>query len=131
MIPRATYRIQFGKDFGFDDAAGIALYLAALGISHVYASPYLLSRPGSKHGYDVTNHNALNGELGDEVAFARMNSAFLENGLEQILDFVPNHMGVGGADNPLWLDVLEWGRDSRYAGWFDIDWDSHSEYLSG
>ena len=73
----------------------------------------------------------LNGELGDEDAFARMNEAFRENGLEHILDFVPNHMGVGGADNPLWLDVLEWGRDSRYAGWFDIDWDSHSEYLSG
>ncbi len=131
MIPRATYRVQFGKDFGFDDAAGIAPYLADLGISHVYASPYLLARPGSKHGYDVTNHNALNGELGDERAFARMNQAFRQHGLEQILDFVPNHMGVGGADNPLWLDVLEWGRDSRYAGWFDIDWDSHSEYLSG
>ncbi len=131
MIPRATYRIQFGKDFGFDDAARIAPYLADLGISHIYASPYLLARPGSKHGYDVTNHDALNGELGDEEAFARMNRAFRENGLGQILDFVPNHMGVGGADNPLWLDVLEWGRDSRYAGWFDIDWDSHSEYLSG
>lgn len=131
MIPRATYRVQFGKDFGFDDAGEIAPYLAKLGISHVYASPYLLARPGSKHGYDVTNHNALNGELGDEAAFARMNRAFRENGLGQILDFVPNHMGVGGADNPLWLDVLEWGRDSRYAQWFDIDWDSHSEYLSG
>ncbi|MGB9471772.1 MAG: malto-oligosyltrehalose synthase [Candidatus Acidiferrum sp.] len=131
MIPRATYRVQFGKDFGFEDAAGIAPYLAELGISHVYASPYLLARPGSKHGYDVTNHNALNGELGDEGAFAQMNEAFRKHGLEQILDFVPNHMGVGGADNPLWLDVLEWGRDSRYAGWFDIDWDSHSEYLSG
>jgi (1->4)-alpha-D-glucan 1-alpha-D-glucosylmutase len=131
MILRATYRVQFGKEFGFDHAAGIAPYLADLGISHVYASPYLLARPGSKHGYDVTNHNALNGELGDERAFARMNSAFRGNGLEQILDFVPNHMGVGGADNPFWLDVLEWGRDSRYAPWFDIDWDSHSEYLNG
>ncbi|MGB2634243.1 MAG: malto-oligosyltrehalose synthase, partial [Candidatus Acidiferrum sp.] len=131
MIPRATYRIQFGKDFGFDAAAEIAPYLAGVGISHVYASPYLLARPGSKHGYDVTNHNALNGELGDAEAFARMNQAFRQHGLQQILDFVPNHMGVGGADNPLWLDVLEWGRESRYAGWFDIDWDSHSEYLSG
>jgi (1->4)-alpha-D-glucan 1-alpha-D-glucosylmutase len=129
MIPRATYRVQFGKNFGFNDAAAIAPYLADLGISHVYASPYLQARPGSEHGYDITNHNALNAELGDENSFQQMLCAFRENGLEHILDYVPNHMGVGGADNPLWLDVLEWGRNSRYANWFDIDWDSHSEYL--
>ncbi len=131
MIPRATYRIQFGKHFGFDAAAAVAPYLAQLGISHVYASPYLQARPGSAHGYDITNHNALNGELGDAAAFDRMLAAFRANGLEHILDYVPNHMGVGGSDNPFWLDVLEWGRDSRYAGWFDIDWDSHSEFLKG
>jgi len=129
MILRATYRIQFGNDFGFDDAAAIAPYLAELGISHVYASPYLQARPGSKHGYDITNHNALSAELGGDAAFQRMLRAFREHGLEHILDHVPNHMGVGGSDNPFWLDVLEWGRNSRYAGWFDIDWDSHSEYL--
>ena len=131
MIPRATYRVQFGKEFGFDDATAIAPYLAQLGISHVYTSPYLQARPGSKHGYDITNHNCLNRELGGEDAYRRMLSAFRENGLEHILDYVPNHMGVGGSDNPFWLDVLEWGRESRYAGWFDIDWESHSEYLSG
>jgi len=131
MVPRATYRVQFGKHFGFDDAAAIAPYLAELGISHVYASPYLQARPGSMHGYDITNHNALNCQLGDESAFQRMLDAFRDNGLEHILDYVPNHMGVGGSDNPFWLDVLEWGRDSRYATWFDIDWDSHSEYLNG
>jgi (1->4)-alpha-D-glucan 1-alpha-D-glucosylmutase len=122
MIPRATYRLQFNKDFGFDQAADLAPYLAKLGVSHVYASPYLMSRPGSMHGYDIVNHNALNPELGDEAAFARMVSAVKENGLRQILDFVPNHMGVGGADNPLWMDVLEWGPESPYAAWFDIDW---------
>ena len=131
MIPRATYRIQFRKDFGFDDAAAIAPYLAQLGISHVYASPYLQARPGSKHGYDITNHNSLNPELGGEPAYRRMLQSFRDNGLQHILDYVPNHMGVGGSDNPYWLDVLEWGRGSRYANWFDIDWDSPSEYLSG
>jgi (1->4)-alpha-D-glucan 1-alpha-D-glucosylmutase len=131
MIPRATYRIQFGKEFTFKDAAAIAPYLADLGISHVYASPYLLARPGSKHGYDITNHNALNGELGTEEDFQHMNQSFDRHGLKQILDFVPNHMGVGGADNPFWLDVLEWGRDSHYASWFDINWDSHREDLDG
>jgi (1->4)-alpha-D-glucan 1-alpha-D-glucosylmutase len=131
MIPRATYRVQFGKAFGFDDVAALAPYLAQLGISHLYASPYLQSRSNSKHGYDITDHNSLNGELGGYDAFQRMVRAFRENGLEHILDYVPNHMGVGGADNPLWLDVLEWGEDSRYARWFDVEWNSHPEYLNG
>ena len=131
MNPRALYRLQFTREFGFRDAADIAPYLAMLGISHVYTSPYLQARPGSKHGYDITDHNAFNHELGGEDAFQRMLQAFRENYLEHILDYVPNHMGVGGADNPFWLDVLEWGQHSPYAPWFDIDWDSHSEYLSG
>jgi (1->4)-alpha-D-glucan 1-alpha-D-glucosylmutase len=131
MFPTATYRLQFGKNFGFDDAAAVAPYLAKLGISHVYASPYLQARANSEHGYDVIDHNALNSELGGYDAFRRMTSALREHGLGQILDCVPNHMGVGGADNPWWLDVLEWGRESKYAAWFDIDWDAHPEYLNG
>jgi (1->4)-alpha-D-glucan 1-alpha-D-glucosylmutase len=131
MIPRATYRVQFSKGFGFDDAAKLAPYLSKLGISHVYASPYLKARPNSTHGYDITDHNALNPDLGDEAAFHRMVEAFEASGLKHILDLVPNHMGVGGADNPLWLDVLEWGQESAYAGWFDVDWNSHAEYLKG
>jgi (1->4)-alpha-D-glucan 1-alpha-D-glucosylmutase len=129
IVPLATYRLQFRKEFGFDDAAALAPYLARLGVSHVYASPYLKARPGSTHGYDIVDHDRLNPELGDEAAFRRMVSAFRENGLGQVLDFVPNHMGVGGADNPLWLNVLEWGPDSVFAGWFDIDWDPDRRYL--
>jgi (1->4)-alpha-D-glucan 1-alpha-D-glucosylmutase len=128
-IPRATYRLQFHKGFGFSDAAALAPYLARLGISHVYASPYLKARPGSTHGYDIVDHGQLNPELGDAAAFDAMAAAFRANGLGQILDFVPNHMGVGGADNPWWLDVLEWGPASEYAGWFDIDWDPDRRYL--
>jgi (1->4)-alpha-D-glucan 1-alpha-D-glucosylmutase len=131
MIPRATYRVQFGKAFGFDDAAALAPYLGQLGVSHLYASPYLQARSNSKHGYDITDHNSLNPELGGHDAFRRMVRAFRENGLEHILDYVPNHMGVGGADNPLWLDILEWGEDSKYARWFDVDWNCHPEYLNG
>src|SRR5271166_4142640 len=131
MIPRATYRVQFGKDFGFEHATALAPYLEELGISHVYASPYLRARPNSTHGYDITDHNSLNPDLGDEAAYFRMIEAFKACGLKHILDYVPNHMGVGGADNPFWLDVLEWGEESVYASWFDIDWESHSEYLQG
>jgi (1->4)-alpha-D-glucan 1-alpha-D-glucosylmutase len=130
-IPRATYRLQFHKGFGFKDAAALAPYLARLGISHVYASPYLKARPGSTHGYDIVDHGQLNPELGDEMAFREMATAFRDNGLGQVLDFVPNHMGVGGADNPWWLDVLEWGPESEYAGWFDIDWEPDRRYLQG
>src|SRR5271165_5039569 len=129
VIPRATYRLQFHKDFGFDRATELAPYLARLGVSHLYASSYLKARPGSTHGYDIVDHDALNPELGDRASFDRMNAALAQNGLKQVLDFVPNHMGVGGADNPLWLDVLEWGPDSAHAGWFDIDWDPDRRYL--
>ena len=129
LTPRATYRLQFHAGFGFKDAAAIAPYLRRLGISHVYASPYLKARPGSTHGYDITDHQALNPELGTEADFIAMVQAFQREGLGQILDFVPNHMGVGGSDNALWLDVLEWGPDSDHAGWFDIDWDPDRRYL--
>ncbi|HEX6638005.1 MAG TPA: alpha-amylase family glycosyl hydrolase, partial [Steroidobacteraceae bacterium] len=128
--PRATYRLQFRREFGFADASAIAPYLRLLGVSHVYASPYLRARPGSTHGYDIVAHDQLNPELGDQAAFVAMHEAFNAAGLVQILDFVPNHMGVTGADNPLWLDVLEWGPDSQYAGWFDIDWEPAALYLT-
>jgi (1->4)-alpha-D-glucan 1-alpha-D-glucosylmutase len=129
MTPRATYRLQFHKDFTFRDAASLAPYLARLGVSHVYASPWLKARPGSTHGYDIVDHHTLNPELGTPEDFEAMVAAFRGNGLRQILDFVPNHMGVGGSDNPVWLDVLEWGPDSVYAGWFDIDWRPDRPYL--
>jgi (1->4)-alpha-D-glucan 1-alpha-D-glucosylmutase len=129
MIPRATYRLQLHKEFGFDAMAQCAPYLAALGVSHAYLSPYLKARPGSQHGYDIVDHGAINPELGDETAFQRMLEALRAHGLGQILDFVPNHMGVGGSDNPLWLDVLEWGPDAAHAGWFDIEWESQRRYL--
>ncbi len=128
-IPRATYRLQFNSDFGFVRAAEIAPYLAKLGVSHVYCSPYLRPRPASSHGYDIISHTELNPELGDANDFARMVAAFSAHGLRQILDFVPNHMGVGGADNAWWLNILEWGPHSQFADWFDIDWNPDQAYL--
>ncbi|MBE0703489.1 MAG: malto-oligosyltrehalose synthase, partial [Afipia sp.] len=122
-IPRATYRLQLNENFTFDDAAAVVPYLKALGISHVYASPFLKARAHSQHGYDIVDHNVLNPELGGEAAFERFSSALKQNDLGLILDFVPNHMGVHFADNPWWLDVLEWGETSPYADFFDIDWD--------
>ena len=127
--PRATYRLQFHKGFRFADATAIVPYLAGLGVSHLYASPFLKARPGSMHGYDITDHAALNPELGDEDDFATLRETLAGCGIGLILDFVPNHMGIGGSDNPYWLDVLEWGPQSEHAGWFDIDWDPDRRYL--
>jgi (1->4)-alpha-D-glucan 1-alpha-D-glucosylmutase len=121
--PRATYRLQLHKDFTFDDAAKIVPYLARLGASHVYASPIHRARPGSTHGYDIVDHGEINPELGGEEGFYRLSDALREHGLGLVLDIVPNHMGVGGADNPWWLSVLEWGELSPHANAFDIDWD--------
>jgi (1->4)-alpha-D-glucan 1-alpha-D-glucosylmutase len=121
-VPTSTYRLQFNKDFTFADATRLVPYLTALGISHVYASSYLTARPGSAHGYDVVDHNALNPEIGTWRDFDAFCEALRQAGMGQILDFVPNHMGIGHADNKFWLDVLEWGRTSPYADFFDINW---------
>ena len=121
-IPLATYRLQLTKDFGFDAAAALVPYLRDLGITHLYTSPFLKARPGSTHGYDIVDHEQLNPELGGDAAFLRLSKALKQHDLGLILDFVPNHMGVGSADNAWWLDVLEWGEASPYAGYFDIDW---------
>jgi (1->4)-alpha-D-glucan 1-alpha-D-glucosylmutase len=127
--PLATYRLQLSSDFRFEDVAKLSDYLAALGVSHVYTSPFLRARSGSPHGYDIVDHNALNPELGTQTDFERMSRALQRQNIGLILDYVPNHMGVGGADNPHWLEVLEWGRASSYAEWFDIDWNPESLYL--
>ena len=121
-VPTATYRLQFHKDFTFRDAEEILPYLARLGVSHVYASPYFGARAGSTHGYDIVDHNSLNPEVGNEADFDSFVSALRQHGMGQIVDFVPNHMGIGGADNSWWLDVLEYGEASPYAAYFDIDW---------
>ena len=119
--PRATYRLQFDRDFTFPDAAGLAPYLADLGASDLYASPLTKARPGSTHGYDVVDPNALNPELGTREDFDRMVGALHEHGMGVLLDIVPNHMGVG-SDNAWWLDLLENGPSSPYARFFDVDW---------
>ena len=122
-IPRATYRLQLNAGFGFRAAAELVPYLADLGVSHVYCSPYLRARPGSTHGYDIIDHNALNPEIGTPEAFERFVQALRARGMGQILDLVPNHMGVMGADNQWWMDVLENGPASAYADYFDIEWE--------
>lgn len=130
-VPRATIRLQFTKDFTFGHATELVPYFAALGVSHVYASPFLKARAGSTHGYDITDHAQFNPEVGDAASFDAFVAALHGHGLGLILDFVPNHMGVGANDNPWWLDVLEWGPASPFAPFFDIDWEPPETNLHG
>ena len=128
---RATARLQFHRGFTLDQGTELAPYFAGMGVSHIYASPLLTSRPGSTHGYDIVNHHAIDPELGGEPALRRLIERLRAHGMGLILDIVPNHMGVGGSDNAWWLDVLEWGRASPYADYFDIDWEPPDPALRG
>jgi (1->4)-alpha-D-glucan 1-alpha-D-glucosylmutase len=129
MKPSSTYRLQLNAGFGFEAAAGIADYLEALGVSHVYSSPYLQAAPGSTHGYDVVDHSKVNEELGGADAHVRFCYRLGQCHLGQILDIVPNHMAISGRLNKWWWDVLQNGPSSRFAGFFDIDWRSPEEKL--
>jgi (1->4)-alpha-D-glucan 1-alpha-D-glucosylmutase len=131
QIPTATYRVQLNPGFTFHDAAAILPYLSGLGISHFYASPYLRARPGSLYGYDIIDHNSLNPEIGSPEDYEGFVSELHRHGMHQILDIVPNHVGVMGSDNAWWLDVLENGEASNYADFFDIDWDPIKDELQG
>lgn len=127
-VPLSTYRLQLHKEFTFEDARAIAEYLRDLGVSHVYCSPYLQAAPGSMHGYDVVSHQAVNVELGGAEGHRRFTERLKELGMGQVLDIVPNHMSLG-KENRYWWDVLENGTSSRYASFFDIDWQPVEERL--
>jgi malto-oligosyltrehalose synthase len=126
-VPVSTYRLQLTPDFGFSAVAGIAGYLADLGVTHAYLSPILQATPGSTHGYDVTDHSRIAAELGGEDGFRAMAGVLREHGIGIVVDIVPNHMAIPAPENlnrPLW-SVLCAGRESPFAHWFDIDWTVH------
>jgi (1->4)-alpha-D-glucan 1-alpha-D-glucosylmutase len=123
MLPRATYRLQLHRHFTFSNATHLIPYLARLGISHVYCSPYFRAQAGSMHGYDIVDHNAFNPEIGGREEFEQFVATLRAHGMSHIADFVPNHVGIGN-DNAWWMDVLRSGRQSPYAAYFDIDWNA-------
>src|ERR1700730_7186691 len=129
-IPIATYRLQFNKDFRFADACTILDYLNELGISDIYVSPILGSRKGSEHGYDVTDPTRINPELGSEEEWQKFQDELQKRGMGLVLDIVPNHMAAS-LENPWWMDVLETGPQSAFAGYFDIEWHPGSQGLDG
>ncbi|MDW7771984.1 MAG: malto-oligosyltrehalose synthase [Desulfobulbaceae bacterium] len=128
--PSSFYRLQLNRDFTFLKAIKIIPYLKELGISHCYVSPFLKARPGSSHGYDIIDHTRINPEIGTRREYEHFIAAIEQNRMAMILDVVPNHMGVG-SDNKWWMDVLENGEASEYAGFFDINWQPQQEDLVG
>ena len=123
VAPRATYRLQLHAGFTFADAAAVADYLAALGVSHLYSSPVLQAVPGSTHGYDVVDHSRVNEQIGGQAGFCSLVGTIRKHGMGLLLDIVPNHMAIVTPYNRWWWDVLENGTLSRYASYFDVDWD--------
>lgn len=121
-IPVCTYRLQFNKDFNFREATALVDYLDALGVTDIYASPFLMARSGSMHGYDVVDHGRLNPELGTESDLDALSEALRGRGMGLLMDVVPNHMCIASDANHWWNDVLENGRSSPYSSFFDIDW---------
>jgi len=121
-VPTSTYRLQLHAGFPFAAAEEAAGYLARLGVGAVYTSPYFTAMPGSTHGYDICDHNAINPELGGRDAHTRFTDCLRALHLGHIVDFVPNHMGIGTSVNTWWRDVLENGPGSPSARFFDIDW---------
>ena len=127
-IPAATYRLQFNREFRFADAQRIAGYLNELGISDIYASPILMARAGSFHGYDVIDPGKINPELGTTEEFGSFATTLQDLGMGLLIDIVPNHMSAS-PENPWWFDVLEKGEASRYASFFDVDWSVSKKVL--
>jgi (1->4)-alpha-D-glucan 1-alpha-D-glucosylmutase len=121
-IPTCTYRLQFNRWFTFSQARQIVPYLHALGVSDVYASPYFQASPDSLHGYDITDHNKLNPAIGSRADYDAWIAELHAHRMGQVLDFVPNHVGIADSCNRWWMDVLENGPSSRYAPYFDIEW---------
>lgn len=120
-IPVSTYRVQFNKDFRFLDCRDIVPYLHMLGIGALYSSPRFKARRGSEHGYDVASPLLVNSELGTEEEFGELCDKLRDYALGLVLDIVPNHMAASH-ENLWWMDVLENGRSSPYACYFDIEW---------
>jgi (1->4)-alpha-D-glucan 1-alpha-D-glucosylmutase len=121
-IPVSTYRLQFNRQFTFQQAREIVPYLHELGVTDCYASPYFQARAESLHGYDITDHNKLNSAIGSREDYDAWIAELHAHEMGQLLDFVPNHMGIGESANQWWMDVLENGPSSKYAPYFDIDW---------
>jgi (1->4)-alpha-D-glucan 1-alpha-D-glucosylmutase len=128
LVPASTYRVQFNSDFTFRDAERIVSYLADLGITSLYASPIFKARKASAHGYDVTDPNQINPEVGTTEDLDSLVEALHRRDMGWLQDFVPNHMAYDGG-NQMLMDVFEKGRASAYFDFFDVTWDHLRENL--
>ncbi|NGX40014.1 MAG: Maltooligosyl trehalose synthase [Chlamydiae bacterium] len=117
--PTSVYRLQLNEDFRIPDATSLLPYLKELGVEGIYCSPYFAAF--SPHGYDIVDPNRINPGLATKKEYELFCRKVHEHGLFHIADIVPNHMGIKG-DNRWWQDVLQKGKASPFASFFDIDW---------
>lgn len=129
-VPCSTYRLQLNQGFTFVQASSVVSYLHDLGITDCYTSPFLMARPGSMHGYDVTDHTRFNPEIGSEEQFTEFAERLKQCGMGLVVDVVPNHMCITHPSNLWWWDVLENGPSSDYSRHFDIDWNPPKSELA-
>jgi len=116
--PDSTYRIQFNASFTFKDLAAVIPYLDQLGIRTIYASPIFAAMPGSGHGYDGTDPNRINPEIGTYEELQAIAGMLKQRNMGWMQDFVPNHMAYSIRN--AWLcDFLEKGKMSDYDSYFD------------
>jgi glycosidase len=100
-------------------------HLAGLGVTALYFGP--LFESGS-HGYDTVDYFSIDRRLGDLALFREVLGELHGRGIRVILDGVFNHTGRGFF---AFRDIQDKGRESRYAGWYHIDWAGDSPYGDG
>ncbi|WP_342085868.1 malto-oligosyltrehalose synthase [Dyadobacter sp. OTU695] len=126
--PVSTYRLQFHKDFSFQDFEYLIPYFRKLGVGTIYASPILASVAGSTHGYDGVDPERIDPEIGTIDQLRNLVSRLGESKIGWLQDIVPNHMAFH-PENPWLMDLLEKGKQSVWAPYFDVAW--NSEFFQG
>lgn len=121
--PVSSYRLQFYQAFSFQDFEYLIPYFRKLGVGTIYASPILASTTGSTHGYDGVDPGKIDSEIGTLAQLRNLALVLQESGIGWLQDIVPNHMAFH-PENPWLMDVLEKGKQSVFAPYFDIAWNS-------
>jgi hypothetical protein len=90
-------------------------YLKDLGVTALYLNPIFDS--GSAHGYDTHDYMKVSPKFGTDEDLQELLNEAHKRGMRVILDFVPNHTGLG-----FWAfqDVVKNGENSPYWDWYFI-----------
>lgn len=90
-------------------------YLKDLGINGLYLCPIFYAH--SNHKYDTIDYLAIDPAFGDKATFKKLVDEAHARGIRVMLDAVFNHLGDTSMQ---WQDVVQKGKESRFADWFHI-----------